>query len=125
MNIWEYLDERDKRRSARNPRDIRQFVGFMFLAGYYLTVFQFALREVPGANVDLIRDAMLTLGPPVGVIVAAMFRTDARDEQATRNTGIALDAARKGAQAAQAAIGGNEGHSDVLKSGDSITVEKG
>jgi hypothetical protein len=51
-----------------------------------------------------------------------MFRTDARDEQATRNTGIALDAARTGAQAALASNAGDV--PDVkLRPGESATIE--
>jgi len=105
VTILEFLDRWDERRlhKAERPlRDIRQFIGFAFLAGYYWMVYQFSQRALPVENLDLIRDAMLTLGPPVGLIVGAMFRSDARDEQATRNTGIALDAARTGAKAALA-----------------------
>lgn len=127
MTLLEFLDRWDARR-ARRPerplRDIRQFIGFAFLAGYYVMVWQFARAVVPQANVGLIRDAMLTLGPPVGLIVGAMFRTDARDEQATRNTGIALDAARTGAQAALASNGAESGDPDAIRAGDQVTMEK-
>lgn len=120
MTLLEFLDRWDARRLTRPERplrDIRQFIGFAFLAGYYAMVYQFTRSDVPAANVDLIRDAMLTLGPPVGLIVGAMFRSDARDEQATRNTTIALDAARTGAQAAISNGGGdqNVGASDAEK----------
>lgn len=102
MNLWEYLDrvgERASRRAPRPVRDIRQFIGFAFLAGYYVMVWRFATGEVPKGNLDLIRDAMLTLGPPVGLIVGAMFRTDAREEQATVNTGKFADAIKEQARA--------------------------
>lgn len=89
MTLLEFLDrmgERRANRPARPLRDIRQFIGFAFLAGYYFMVYKFATSNVPAGNLDLIRDAMLTLGPPVGLIVGAMFRSDAREEQATVNT---------------------------------------
>ena len=87
-------------------------------------VWQFSQRALPEQNLDLIRDAMLTLGPPVGLIVGAMFRSDARDEQATRNTGIALDAARTGAQAALANSGEGGAHPDVvLRPGETAQAE--
>lgn len=94
MTLLEYLDRRAER-NARYPRDIRQMIGFAFLAGYYIMVWRFATGAVPADNVDLIRDAMLTLGPPVGLIVGAMFRSDLRDEQAARNTGDAFKAVRE------------------------------
>ena len=92
MTLLEFLDRMDERRSKRKPRDIRQFIGFAFLLGYYVLVWVFASRTVPEANLDLIRDAMLTLGPPVGLIVGAMFRTSAKEEEATANTGRAFEA---------------------------------
>lgn len=102
MTLLEFLDrigERRANRPARPARDIRQLIGFAFLAGYYLMVWRFAQAIIPEGNRDLIRDAMLTLGPPVGLIVGAMFRSDARDEQATVNTGEAFRALRASAQA--------------------------
>lgn len=95
MNLLEFLDrigERRAQRPHRRPRDIRQLIGALFLFGYYLMVWQFARRALPTENLDLIRDAMLTLGPPVGAIVSAMFRSDARDEQMTENTGLGFRA---------------------------------
>lgn len=99
MTLLEYLDRVGERRARRKPRDIRQFIGFAFLGGYYWMVWQFTQGELPEGNLDLIRDAMLTLGPPIGIIIGAMFRTDAREEQATANTGAAfkaIEAASKG-----------------------------
>ena len=120
MTLLEFLDRWDERR-LRKPerplRDIRQFIGFAFLAGYYVMVWQFSRQALPEQNLDLIRDAMLTLGPPVGLIVGAMFRTDARDEQATRNTGIALDAGRIVAKTALAQSTGAEDITGVSGAG--------
>lgn len=124
MTFLEFLDRWDERRKTRPERplrDIRQLIGFAFLAGYYFMVFKFAQKAIPAANLGLIRDAMLTLGPPVGLIVGAMFRSDARDEQATRNTGLALDAARTGARAAMAQSSTDE---HAIQDGDTVTVEK-
>lgn len=128
MTLLEFLDRWDQRRQSRPERplrDIRQFIGFAFLAGYYVMVWQFSRQALPEQNLDLIRDAMLTLGPPVGLIVGAMFRSDARDEQATRNTGIALDAARKGAEAAmQNNTNDGSPNSSAIHDGDQVTMEK-
>ena len=101
MNLLEYLDRRDERRMQhpRHKRDIRQFIGFVFLIAYYGVVFVFIMRAVPSANVDLIREAMLQLGPPIGIIIAAMFRSDMRDEQATANTASAFRAVEAAARA--------------------------
>lgn len=120
MNFWEYLDRAGERAALKPPRpsrDIRQFIGFAFLAGYYLMVWQFARQVIPGENKDLIRDAMLTLGPPVGLIVGAMFRSDARDEQTAVNTSEAFKAVRAAAQASSTDTG-------ALREGDSVTLEK-
>lgn len=103
MTVLEYLDRVGERRAARmhRPRDIRQFIGFAFLFGYYVMLYRFLeLRaEIPAANLGLIRDAMLTLGPPIGIIIGAMFRSDAREEQATANTGEAFQAIKAAAKA--------------------------
>lgn len=102
MTFLEFLDrvgERRANRPSRPPRDIRQLIGFAFIAGYYFLVYKFILSEIPAANKDLIRDAMLTLGPPIGLIVGAMFRSDAREDQAAVNTQEAFRAIRASAEA--------------------------
>ena len=103
MTFLEFIDRALERRAQNptRPRDIRQFIGFAFLAGYYWMVYRFSLTPLPTDNLDLIRDAMLTLGPPVGLIVGAMFRSDAREEQATTNTGLAFKAVEATAKAAE------------------------
>lgn len=96
MNWLEFLDARHARKMAYRmeypPRqiDAKLGVGALFLAGYYALVFVFSRIPIPIDNVGLVRDAMLVLGPPVGAIVAALWRTDRRDEEATRNTGEVL-----------------------------------
>jgi hypothetical protein len=107
VNVLEFLDRIGERRAQRmhRPRDIRQFIGFAFLSGYYVMVYQFTLGELPEKNVDLVRDAMLTLGPPIGIIIGAMFRSDAREEQATANTARAFQAIEATAKASTSTDG--------------------
>lgn len=107
MTLLEFLDRLSERR-ARNPNrnglpDIRQLIGAAFIFGYYLLVYKMASSLIPAENKDLIRDAMLTLGPPIGLIVGAMFRSDAREEQATKNTGSMIETFKEQAKA----IGGS------------------
>jgi hypothetical protein len=102
MTLLEFLDRMGERRSnrpARPPRDIRQLIGFTFIMGYYFMVYQFFKHEVPAGNKELINAAMLTLGPPIGLIVGAMFRSDAVQEQAAVNTGEAFKAIKASAEA--------------------------
>jgi len=112
MTLLEFLDRIGERRARRQrrPRDIRALIGAGFLVGYYLMVYRFAKAGIPQENLDLIRDAMLTLGPPVGLIVGAMFRSDTRDEQAALNTGEAFRAIKE-----QARSGGNGSAPDVTR----------
>lgn len=112
MNLWEWLDRRDARRMARQrrPIDTRMFVGLAFLAGYYWMVYRFISTVIPRENVPLVRDAMLVLGPAVGLIVGALFRTDVRDEIAAQNTGEGFRAMAASARATEAAAqSGNTG----------------
>lgn len=117
MTLLDFLDRALERRAQNptRPRDIRQFIGFAFLGGYYWMVYQFSQRALPAENLDLIRDAMLTLGPPVGLIVGAMFRSDAREEQATENTGKAFSAVEAAAKA-----GSNPGGGDAAAAGQEV-----
>jgi hypothetical protein len=118
VTFLEYLDRIGQRRALnpRQPRDIRQLIGFGFLVGYYVMVWLFATRDVPEANVGLIRDAMLTLGPPVGLIVGAMFRSDAREDQSARNTSEAFKTVR---EVAASAPKGTQADPVVTKEADS------
>lgn len=120
MTLLEFIDRHLERRARnqRPPRDIRQFIGFAFLAGYYAVVLYFIAKPVPTSNVGLIRDAMLTLGPPVGLIVGAMFRSDAREEQATVNTGKFADAFKATAEATSSPAASS------IQDGDTVTVSK-
>lgn len=108
MNLLEFLDARHERRTryrlqVGHPFDGKLVLGALFFLGYYALVFGFAFRDVPAANVGLLRDAMLVLGPPVGAIVNAIWRTDRRDEEAARNTGEGFRAVQEQARATTAA----------------------
>lgn len=109
MNLLEYLDRAGQRRLERHrispprPRDTRMLVGVLFFLGYYVLVYTLLKRVVPAENGPLVRDAMLVLGPVIGAIGQALFRTDVKDELATQNTGEAFRAQRAQAEATKAA----------------------
>ena len=126
MTFLEYLDrvgERRAQRPLRPPRDIRQLIGAMFLLGYYVMVYRFSQKGLPPENLDLIRDAMLTLGPPIGIIIGAMFRSDAREEQQTANTGEALRTIGKVAEAGGTGGGAAAGAGKVADAAESKADE--
>lgn len=81
--------------------DARMWIGALFIFGYYVIVIVLAFQGVPEKNGNLINNALLQLGPPVGLIIGALFRTDKTDETRAANTGKALDAINT-AQAANA-----------------------
>lgn len=117
MNLWEYLDRRGERRAqhVRKPLDVRVLIGALFFAGYYFLVYRLlSTQAIASENAPLVRDAMLVLGPPVGAIVNALFRTDARDEQATLNTGEAFRAQRAQAEATVAAAATTPAPTDAM-----------
>lgn len=95
MKLLEYLDRRGERRLklklARPPFDTRFLIGGLFLFGYYSIFYALTQFVLPAENVALVRDMLLILGPAVGAIVGAIFRSERRDDQATANTGKALD----------------------------------
>ena len=106
MNVLEFLDRagarRHERAMRRGPVDYRVLVGVLFFIGYYLLVFALTRAALPAENAPLVRDAMLVLGPVVGAIGQALFRTDKRDEIAANNTGEAFRAQRAQAEATTA-----------------------
>lgn len=53
----------------------------LFIIGYYSLILIMAWRPLPATNASLIRDAMLTLGPVVGLIFGSLFRNTAADER--------------------------------------------
>lgn len=110
MNILEFLDRVGQRRLERDrltpprPRDVRMLVGTLFFIGYYTLVIRLmTTRDIPADNVTLVKDAMLVLGPVVGMIAQALFRTDVRDEISTQNTGEFARATTRQAEATIAA----------------------
>jgi len=101
VNFWDFLDRWLDRRAKRRPTfDGRLWIGAGFLLAYYVMVFRLQVVTLPERNVDLVRDAMLVLGPGVGLIVGAIFRSDRRDDETTANTGEAFRAIRASAEAA-------------------------
>lgn len=109
MNWLEFFDRVGQRRVERlkiappRPRDTRMFVGVMFFVGYYLLVYGLMRFTIPQTNAPLVRDALIVLGPVVGAIGQALFRTDVRDEIATSNTGAGYRAMQASAEATKAA----------------------
>lgn len=106
MNLYELLnaagERRHERAMRRGPVDYRVLVGVLFFIGYYLLVYALTRAALPAENAPLVRDAMLVLGPVVGAIGQALFRTDKRDEIAASNTGEAFRAQRAQAEATTA-----------------------
>lgn len=109
MKFLDYLDRRDARRLERErispprPRDTRMIVGTLFFLGYYVLVFTMLKVVIPAENAPLVRDSLLVLGPVVGAIGSALFRTDVKDEIAATNTGAAFRAVGEQAKATVAA----------------------
>lgn len=110
MNLLEFFDRIGERRNERwrirppRPWDTRQLVAVLFFAGYYtLVVMLMRGRELNPTNGALVKDAMLILGPVIGLIGQAIFRSDAKDELATANTAEAFRAQRAQAEATIAA----------------------
>lgn len=110
VKLLDFLDRRDQRRLERyriqppRPRDNRMLVGLLFFVGYYALVTMLMVgRELPPGNETQVKDAMLVLGPVVGVIAQALFRTDVKDEIATQNTGEFARAITRQAEATTAA----------------------
>lgn len=122
MRLLEYLDARHARKMAYKatlpyqPLDAKLFAGSLFLLAYYGVVAVLLGRAVPTVNAELAGDALLVLGPAVGMVINALFRTDRRDEEQARNTGEGFRAMRAQAEATQAAA--TAGTGDGLNAGD-------
>jgi hypothetical protein len=52
-----------------------------FIIGYYALVLIMAWRPLPTSNASLVHDAIATLGPVVGLIFGALFRTTGAEER--------------------------------------------
>lgn len=79
----------------------------LFVIGYYALVIIMLLGkdELPQTKADIVRDAMLTLGPPIGIIIGALFRQTAAEErrEALRSTELTTAITTPGAPAADTA----------------------
>lgn len=68
--------------STMQPRwDGKIILAAMFILGYYVLVLVMAWRPLPTSNAQLMHDAMLVLGPGIGVILGALYRTTGADER--------------------------------------------
>lgn len=71
--------------------DHRLVIGFLFITGYYGTLWVIGFStNIPAANLGLIKDGLLQLGPPVGAIIFSLFRNGALDEKREENTAAAF-----------------------------------
>lgn len=70
--------------------DPRIIIGLIFILGYYGTIWTIGFRLMPEANLSLVKDAMLQIGPAIGVIVGALFRQSTLDEKREDNTAAAF-----------------------------------
>lgn len=126
MRFLDYLDHVGERRlerlriAPRRPIDTKAFIGLAFLSGYYLMVLRFITHVVPAANVALVRDSMLVLGPAVGAIVQSLFRSDVRDEIQANNTGEGFRAMGRQADATVAAVAATPGVDQAGKAADEV-----
>jgi len=109
MKLLDYLDRIGDRRLERyriqppRPRDSKLLTAVMFFFGYYILIFTMLKVVIPVENAPLVRDALLVLGPVIGAIGQAIFRSDLKDEIATQNTGEAFRANRAASEATKAA----------------------
>lgn len=103
MTLFDYLIRRAELRAEtadNRSKDYRLLIGAIFIFGYYGIVFGLMVFSIPDKNSDLIENAMLQLGPPVGAIIYALFRNDKTDEQRAENTAAAFRAVEASAAAA-------------------------
>lgn len=100
--------------------DPKLILGALFIACYYGTLWVIGFRLMPPDNVGLIKDAMLQLGPPIGIIIGALFRTDRLDEKRAETTQTALQGARE----AVAAVTAQNAPNVMLKPGETAQAEE-
>jgi hypothetical protein len=109
MKLLDYMDRVGERRLARyrisppRPKDAKLLTAVLFFGGYYVLIFTMLKVVIPVENAPLVRDALLVLGPVIGAIGQAIFRSDLKDEMATQNTGEAFRANRAASEATKAA----------------------
>lgn len=85
--------------------DAKLWIGTTFIVGYYATLWAIGFNKIPAGNIELIKDGMLQLGPPVGIIIGALFRSDKVDEIRATNTGKMADAMNAQATSSPTATG--------------------
>lgn len=99
----------------------------VFIIGYYGLVFGMSSRALPKENIEIVRDAMLTLGPPIGVIVGALFRSTGAEErrEALRSTELQAAITAPSATATPAELGDQveQGARDGTKAGVKDALE--
>ena len=63
--------------------DGKLVLGGIFIVGYYVLVILMVVgtNELAETKANIVRDAMLTLGPPIGIIIGALFRNTAAEER--------------------------------------------
>lgn len=109
MKFLDYLDRIGERRLKRflhkpyRPTDWKSLIGFSIILGYYFMVYTFIYKLVPAANIPLIRDSMIVIGPIIGAVAQSLFRSDVRDEIQSSNTGAGFQAMKAQAEATTAA----------------------
>jgi len=61
--------------------DGKLFLAGLFLVGYYGTLYLIRDARIPAANLAVIRDQLVLLGPVIGLIFGALFRFTLSDER--------------------------------------------
>lgn len=102
LELWDRIGQRRHERAMAKPyrpTDNRMLLAGLLFLGYYTLIFVLLKYAIPEKNEPLVRDALLVLGPVIGGIGVAIFRTDLRDELQTQNTGEGFRALRSSAEA--------------------------
>lgn len=86
----------------------------IFLLGYYGIVWIAARRDIPAANVQLIRDQLVVLGPVIGLIFGALFRNTAAEERKAANDAQTLQKAIETPSTVVQPVGTGNGSVDAL-----------
>lgn len=111
--------------TEQRKHDPRTWIGVLFIGGYYAVTITLIFIDTPEKNGNLLNNMMLQLGPPVGMIIGALFRTDRTDEKRAENTGKVMDAMAEQARATQAAAAvGAIPDTGAIRAGDTVTLEE-
>lgn len=63
--------------------DGKTFLGAIVLIGYLLLINKLISRSTTIPNADLVKDQLLVIGPVIGMIASALWRTTGADERRT------------------------------------------